>query len=213
MQKGDFATIDYIARTKDTNKVFDTTMEEVAKREGIHSSNALYGPVTIVVGAHHVIPGLEKALVTMDIGEENEVDIEPEDAFGKREPQLVTTVPLKEFRKHRLLPRPGMRIEINDKWATVRSVSSGRVSLDFNHPLSGKAVHYTVKILGKVEDTTEKVRAVLKLLGLRGKVTSENEKISITLEGLQQGAESKIQDLVRKEIEKYVPEANIEFNR
>ncbi|MBU7044896.1 MAG: peptidylprolyl isomerase [Theionarchaea archaeon] len=211
MEKGDFVTIDYISRVKDTNEIFDTTYEEVAKKEGIHRENAAYGPVTIVLGAAHVIPGLEKTLLDMEVGEEKEVDIDPEEAFGKRNPSLIFTVPLREFKKHRILPRPGMRIEINNKWATVRNVSSGRVILDFNHPLSGRTLTYSVHLLEKVEDTKGKIEAVFKLLKLKGKVVPGEDDFSITVEGIQRGKEEKVLTLVKKEIEKYIPEIKISF--
>lgn len=211
MEKGDFVTIHYISRIRDTNAVFDTTYEEVAKKVGIHRENATYGPVTIVLGAAHVIPGLEKALLDMEVEEEREVDIKPEEAFGMRKRALVTRVLLREFKKHGIFPRPGMRIEINKKWATVRSISSGRVILDFNHPLAGKPLRYTVHLLKKVDDTKEKIEALLKLSGIRGKVISDEEGFSIEIEGLPKGTEEKAQNRVKKEFEKYIPQEKISF--
>lgn len=211
MEKGDFVTINYISRVKDTNEVFDTTSEEVARKEGIHRENAVYGPVTIVLGAAHVIPGLEKALLDMEVGEEREVNIDPEDAFGRRNPSKVAAVSLREFQKHKIFPRPGMRIEINNKWATVRSVSSGRVILDFNHPLAGKALTYSVHLLGKVEDTQEKIEAVLTLMKIKGDVTAKEDGFSIKMEGIKRGTEARIENLVEKEIKKFIPEVKISF--
>lgn len=211
MEKGDFVTIAYTARVRETDEVFDTTYEEVAREKGIHTENATYGPVTIVLGAAHVIPGLERVLLEMIPGEEREVDLESGEAFGKRDRSLIVTVSLREFRKHRLLPRAGMRIEINNRWATVRSVSSGRVTLDFNHPLSGKAVHYSVHLLGKVEGTKEQIQAMLSLLKIKGEVTEDEEGYAIKTEGLQKGKEKNIQNVVKKEISKYIPQVRISF--
>lgn len=212
MERGDFVTINYTARVKDTMKVFDTTLEEVARQEGIHTQNAAFGPVTIVVGAGHVIRGLEKALLTMEVGEEKEVDIEPEKAFGKRNKSLITTVLLREFKKKGVFPRVGMQMEINDKWATVRSISSGRVILDFNHPLSGKALHYSVQILNKVEDPEKKIRALLTLNGIRGKVTPQKDQFIVELQDIERGKEKRMQNLVKREARKYIPEAKISFS-
>lgn len=211
MEKGDFVTINYTARVKETDKIFDTTFEDVARKEGIHTENAKYGPVTVVLGARHVIRGLEKALLDMEVGEEKEVDIEPEEAFGKRKRSLVTKVLLREFHKHNLSPRPGMQIEINNRWATVRSVSSGRVILDFNHPLSGKVVHYSVELLNTVEDTKEQIEALLTLLKIKGEVTPDEEGFSIKMEGIQKGREKNVQTLVKREVKKYIPQAEISF--
>ncbi len=210
MERGDFVTINYVARVKDTMKVFDTNIEEVARKEGIHTQSAIYGPVTIVLGAGHVISGLDKALLDMDVGEEKEVDIKPAEAFGKRNRSLITTVPLREFKKRGVFPRPGMRMEINDRWATVRQVSSGRVILDFNHPLSGKALHYSVQLLGKVEDTKEQIEALLTVKGVRGEVTLKEEEFSINLD-VEEEKKKRVQRLVERNIKKYVPHAKISF--
>ncbi|KYK36724.1 MAG: peptidylprolyl isomerase [Theionarchaea archaeon] len=212
MEKGDFVTINYTASVKDTGKIFDTTFEEVAKKEGIHTQNARYGPVTIVLGARHVIRGLENALLTMDVGEEKEVDIEPEKAFGKRNSSLITTIPLREFRRRGLFPRAGMRMEINNRWATVRRVSSGRVILDFNHPLSGKVVHYSVQLLDRVDNTKEQIEAILTLSGVQGAVTEKEGMFLISMENLKKGTEKKVQRMVKRQIEKYIPELEISFS-
>lgn len=212
MQRGDFVKIDYMAQVKDTNKVFDTTIEEVAKKTGIHTKDAVYGPVTIVIGAGHVIRGLEKALLAMEVGEKKEVDIPPEEAFGQRDQSLLTKVHLREFRKHGLAPRRGMRIEVNNRWATVRRVSSGRVLLDFNHPLAGRVLHYTVEILDRVQDTAQKIEALITLQGLRGEVIKDNHAYTITLEGVKKGTEPGVQNRLKREIEKHIPQATITFS-
>lgn len=212
MQRGDFVKIDYIARVKETDKVFDTTIEEVARKTGVHTKDAVYGPVTIVIGAGHIIRGLENALLAMDVGEKKEIDIPPEEAFGQRDQSLITKVHLREFRKHGLAPRRGMRIEINNRWATVRRVSSGRVILDFNHPLAGRELHYTVEILDIITDTKHQIEAIITLQGLRGQVTQDNSTYTITLEGVKKGTEPGVQNRLKREIEKYIPQATIAFS-
>ena len=70
---------------------------------------------------------------------------------------------MREFRKHKVTPRPGIRMEINGRWATVRNVSSGRVNLDFNHFLAGKTLIYDIKINSKIDDINEKIKILMKL--------------------------------------------------
>jgi FKBP-type peptidyl-prolyl cis-trans isomerase SlyD len=206
MQRGDFVTINYTARIKDSQKVFDTTCEDIARKEGIHTEHATYGPVTIIMGAGHVISGLEKALLTMDIGEEKEVHIEAEDAFGNRDRSLIVKIPLKEFRQHGLFPRPGMRIEINNKWATVRSVSSGRVTLDFNHPLSGKTLHYLVHVLGTVDNPKEQIEALLRLHNITGEVATHENGFNVKITNLKKGTGKRTENILKKEINTYLPD-------
>ena len=66
------------------------------------------------------------------------------------------------FKKQNMNPYPGLQINADGMIGTVRSVSGGRINLDFNHPLAGRELVYTFKILKKVEDTKEKVNSVMK---------------------------------------------------
>lgn len=163
MQNGDFVEIDYVAKIIETNKVFDTTMEDKAKEYKIYKENFKYKPIKIVVGAEYVIKGMDEALYKMNVGEEKSIEISPEKGFGRRDPKLIVKVPLREFRKHNMTPRPGIRIEINGRWATVRNVSSGRVNLDFNHFLAGKNLIYDIKINSKIDDIDEKIKILMRL--------------------------------------------------
>jgi FKBP-type peptidyl-prolyl cis-trans isomerase 2 len=206
MEKGDFIIIDYIARLKENDRVFDVTSEEIARAEGIWKKDAKYKPSTIIVGAGHVIHGLDDVLIDMEVGETRTVEIAPEAGFGKRDRRLVVIVPLREFRRHNMFPRPGVKIEINGKWATVRSVSSGRVTLDFNHPLAGKFLGYEVKVNEKIEDTSKKVEALFEILGLVFPFTYENNILSVSLRDVKHGSEDALKKLLEEEIKKYIPE-------
>ncbi|MEM4618022.1 MAG: peptidylprolyl isomerase, partial [Ignisphaera sp.] len=58
--KNSFVLIDYIIRVKDTNELIDTTIEEVAKKEGKHETDKIYEPLLVIVGENRVIQGLEE---------------------------------------------------------------------------------------------------------------------------------------------------------
>ncbi|MCD6126975.1 MAG: peptidylprolyl isomerase [Methanomicrobia archaeon] len=163
MQKGDFVEIDYVAKIAETDQVFDTTMEDKARKYKIYKENFKYEPIRVVVGAEYVIKGMDEALFKMNVGEEKTIEVPPEKGFGRRDPKLIVKVPLREFRKHNITPKPGIRIEINGRWATVRNVNSGRVNLDFNHFLAGKTLIYDIKINSKIEDIHEKIKILMKL--------------------------------------------------
>jgi len=75
MQKGDFVEIDYVAKIMETNKVFDTTMEDKAKEYQIYKESFKYEPIKIVVGAEYVIKGMDEALYKMNVGEERSIEI------------------------------------------------------------------------------------------------------------------------------------------
>ena len=145
-EKSRVLEISYTGKLKESNKVFDTTQESVARQEGRYREGITYEPVVVVTGANHVIPGLDRALSEMREGEERELTIEARDGFGERDPKKVVITPLQEFRKRNINPYPGMVIEADNSYAKVQSVSGGRVRLDFNNELAGKTLLYSVKV-------------------------------------------------------------------
>lgn len=161
MKVGDVVYIDYVGRIKDTNEIFDLTNEEIAKKEGIYNPNVTYKPIPVVVGFGFVIKGLDEALQEMNVGEEKVIEISPEKAFGKRDENLVKTFNLSDFKKQDVDVKVGEYVSINGILGKVISISGGRVMIDFNHPLAGKTLVYNVKIVKKVEDEIEKVKAML----------------------------------------------------
>ncbi|PVU69814.1 peptidylprolyl isomerase [Sulfolobus sp. SCGC AB-777_L09] len=158
----DFVYIDYVARVKDTGEVFDTTIEEEAKKSNIYNAETKYGPKLVILGEHNIIPGLEEALYQMSVGEEKEIEIPPEKAYGNRDPTKVKTVSLGELRKQGVNPYPNMIIRLsNGSYAVVKSVSGGRVILDLNHPLAGKTLVYKVKVVKVLENEKDKINALI----------------------------------------------------
>ncbi len=207
MEKGDFVEIEYTGRVKSSGEVFDTTDEEVAKKAGIYSEHTSYGPITVVVGAGHVINGLDEALLTMKEGDKKVIELPPEKAFGKRNQKLVRVFSLTMFRKKGITPRVGEVIYFNNVEGRVVGVSSGRVVVDFNHPLAGKSVEYQLKIIRKVTDPAEKVKAIFKYHTLMPDdgfdVKIEDKKATITVKMI---IAEQIADRIKEEITKYVKE-------
>jgi peptidylprolyl isomerase len=64
LQKGDFILIDYVAKIKETNEVFDTTKDEVAKKEHLHKEGEINEPKLVVVGEGWVLKALDDAILT-----------------------------------------------------------------------------------------------------------------------------------------------------
>ncbi|MCS4542079.1 MAG: peptidylprolyl isomerase [Euryarchaeota archaeon] len=162
IQKGDFIRLNYVARIKDTGKLFDCTIEEIAKRElGEEVKGVQFKPTNLIVGARQVIEGLDVALEGVEVGQQKEVEIPPEKAFGLRDPKLVKIVSAKQFTGQGLKPKPGMRVTIDDRSARIQSVSGGRVIVDMNHELAGKTIKYEFKVEEKIENPVEQVRSLL----------------------------------------------------
>ena len=162
LQKGDFILINYTAKVKETNEVFDTTVEETSKKEHLHKEGEIYEPKLVVVGEGWVLKALDESLTTMKLGKAQSVDIPPDKAFGPRDPEKIKRVPLKQLlAKDVHNPSIGMRIDYNGKMATIRSIGAGRVLLDFNPPLAGKTLVYDVTVEKKLNVDKEKVAALI----------------------------------------------------
>ena len=159
--KGDFVLLEMTGRALETDDVFETTDEELAREEGIHEENRSYGPRLIVVGEGWVLKGLDDRLEGQKIESPTEVEIPPEDAFGERSPEDVRTVPFRILRSKGVNPVVGQQVELDGRTAMVRSVGAGRVQLDYNHPLAGRRIVYHVKIAKRYEEDTEKIKALI----------------------------------------------------
>jgi peptidylprolyl isomerase len=161
LQKGDFILINYTAKVKETNEVFDTTSEEVAKKEHLHKEGEIYEPNLVVVGEGWVLKALDDSLTTMEINKPATVEIPPDKGFGQRDPEKVRRVSLKQLLAKEINPVIGARIEYQGKMASVRSIGAGRVLLDFNPPLAGKTLIYDVTVNKKLESNEEKIGALI----------------------------------------------------
>ena len=159
--EGDFVLVEMTGRAVETDEVFETTDEELAKEEGIHDENRTYGPKLVVVGEGYVLKGLDDRLPGLKLGETGEVEIPPEEAFGERNPENVKTLPYRILRSKGVNPVVGQQIELDGRSAMVRSVGAGRVQLDYNHPLAGRKIVYHVKATVRYEGDEEKIRALI----------------------------------------------------
>ena len=161
LEKGDFILIEYTAKVKETNEVFDTTNEETAKKEHLNKEGDIYEPKLIVVGEGWMLKTLDESFPTMTTGKTATVEIPPDQAFGARDPEKVKRVPLKQLLAKDINPAIGMRIEYGGKHATIRSIGAGRVLLDFNPPLAGKTLVYDVTVQKKLKTDKEKIGALI----------------------------------------------------
>ncbi len=161
MKNGDFVKIEYTGRVKDTKEIFDTTDESLAKENNIFKEDTKYGAVSIIVGAGHVVSGLDKKLLEIDANASSKFDVLPEDAFGKRDSKLIKVISSTQFRKEKIVPVPGQYITLgNNVSGKILSASSGRVRVDFNHLLAGKVLEYDVKTLGLITEPTKKLDVI-----------------------------------------------------
>ena len=110
-------------------------------------------PITLKIGSGRVLKAVEASLLGMNPGETRTIRIQPEDAYGPHYETLVHDIKRSVF-KGKIDPKPGMILSLTinrdgqDQQvpATVLSVNSDTVTVDYNHPLAGKVLTYTVTL-------------------------------------------------------------------
>ncbi len=179
VKEGDFIRLEYTGKVQETGNVFDTTDENVAEEAGIKLDNKSYGAIPIIVGGGHVLKGLDEALIGMEEGEEKTVEITPEEGFGLRDPKLLQLIPMGEFKKQGMKPEVGMAITSDGTTGIIRSVSGGRVRVDFNHELAGKNLEYNIKVIKEIEYDVDKVKSMIELHYSAPNLDSDKHDIQI----------------------------------
>jgi len=110
-------------------------------------------PITLSIGSGRVLKAVEACLLGMNPGETRTITIDPEDAFGPYHKNLVHDIKRSVF-AGKIDPKPGMILSLaldrdgrtQQVPATVLAVNSENVTVDYNHPLAGKKVTYTVTL-------------------------------------------------------------------
>lgn len=178
IKEGDFIRLSYTGST--AGRIFDSTDEDEAKKAGIHSPSAIYGPVTICVGSRHVIVGLDEDLVGKKTGFKGSVTVPPEKGFGERDQKRIQSFPKNKFKEK---PIRGQSIKVDEMGeGTVVDVIGARVIVDFNAPLAGLTLDYEYTIEELVKDPLEQFKGLIRLYaGKDLETTLEDGKVIITL--------------------------------
>ena len=159
LQKNDFIEIEFTGKIKDV-EVFDSNIPEELKKL---NPNKNAKPFVFPLGQDMFLKGIEQYLMGKEVGS-YEIELSPKDAFGFRDPALIQMIPMRVFIEHKINPVPGAVLTFDNRFGKVLTVSGGRVMIDFNGPLAGKDVVYTVKVSRKVEDINEKIKALIEFL-------------------------------------------------
>lgn len=115
-------------------------------------------PLEYLHGAANIIPGLEREMEGMTLGESKTVILSAAEGYGEVNEDAFLEVPRSEFPKDMPL-KPGLEMELTGPegqamYARVESMEGENVTLNFNHPLAGKELHFDVKVVG-LRDATE----------------------------------------------------------
>ncbi|MGC2570303.1 MAG: FKBP-type peptidyl-prolyl cis-trans isomerase [Candidatus Nitrosopolaris sp.] len=178
LEKGSLILIDYTANIKDTNKIFETTIEEEAKNSDLYDPTRKYGPKLVSVGEGWVLKGLDEALAKANNGDKFQVEVSPDKGFGERIPNKVRMIAQRKLGDKADEVKIGDEVKIDERLGIVRFVGSGRVQVDFNHRLAGRTLTYKVNIIKKLENDNDKVLSLMKR-----RLALDDEKIQFIVEG------------------------------
>jgi peptidylprolyl isomerase len=136
-KKGDKVKVEYVGSLED-GTIFD-------------SSEMHNEPLEFVVGAGQLIKGFDDAVVGMKIGEEKEIRLPPDEAYGAHNPEFVKDMPRGCFPQDQDI-QPGMMFMValqDGRQIPVRisQVSDDTITVDLNPPLAGKTLVFKIKLL------------------------------------------------------------------
>ena len=176
--KGSLILIDYVAKVKDSEEIFDTTLEEDAKKHSIHESDVKYQPKLVSIGevSYPVLKGLDEALAKTTVGEKLTVEVTPDKGFGERDSTKVRMIPIRKLGEDAEKISVGDTIEIDNKRGIIRFIGSGRVQIDYNHRYAGKTIIYDVNVIKSLETDNDKIDGILK-----NRLPVENSKIDFSI--------------------------------
>lgn len=108
-------------------------------------------PATLVIGDGNLPEGFERHLLGLSAGDKRSVDVAPENAFGQHNPQNVQLFKREQFAQASLV-EPGMVMSFQDAAGNelpgvIKRIDQEQVEVDFNHPLAGKTLTFTVEII------------------------------------------------------------------
>ncbi len=135
IKDGDTVQVHYTGTLAD-GSVFDSSRE----RE----------PLEFVMGSGMLIPGFEAAVMGREAGDSVTVNIEPANAYGETDLELIFTVDRNEVPEH-IKPEEGLELQLSNEEGTmnvtITEVTDNEITLDANHPLAGKALTFAIEII------------------------------------------------------------------
>jgi FKBP-type peptidyl-prolyl cis-trans isomerase 2 len=170
-------------------ELVDTTHEEVAQAAGAKAPpGTTWGPRPHEIGGEVFPAGVEQALVGLSIGAEVEREFTPGEAFGERDPNLIELFTMHEIERLPEMRREdahldiGTTLTINGRRGRVVTLTAARVRVDFNPPFAGRKLRGKFRVVEKISEPAEQVRALVELLyGHGGDFHVEVREKAVTL--------------------------------
>jgi len=143
------------------NKVI-TMQYSLTTSEGVVVREASGKPVSYLHGTGALFPRLERELESHGVGDIVTARLLPEDAFGKRNAELLHSISLDDLPPNETIEIGGQIVgqdeQGNDIVFAITAIEDGIVSLDGNHPLAGQSLLFEIEVQGIREATAEELR-------------------------------------------------------
>jgi FKBP-type peptidyl-prolyl cis-trans isomerase SlyD len=117
-------------------------------------------PLYFLEDAQQIIPGLEKVISLMNVGDKRKIEVKANDAYGEVNPELIVKVKKTQF-------PPDAQLQVGDQFQvnndqhspvfTIMSIQEDEVTVDGNHPMAGKDLFFDVEIIGMRPATQEEM--------------------------------------------------------
>ncbi len=138
VKEGDTVKVHYTGRLED-GTVFDTSRQ---RNE----------PLEFTLGQGQLIPGFEKAVVGLSVGEDTTINIPSSEAYGDHREELEVVVSKSDLPDN-IEPEVGMQLQMQQKGSQqaipvqITGVTEDQVTLDANHPLAGKDLTFDIELV------------------------------------------------------------------
>lgn len=124
------------------------TLDDGTKFDSSYDRNQ---PLEFTCMAGQMIPGFDRAVKDMEVGQKLTVHLEPKDAYGERRDDAVQTIALSSMPGAETL-KAGEKIVLSDPMgnrfpALVSEVTDTEITFDMNHELAGKALNFEIELL------------------------------------------------------------------
>ena len=137
---------------------FDYTLRD--EQGTVLDSSSGRGSLSYLHGKGNIIPGLERALAGKSAGDKLDVTVPPEQGYGVRDERLVQIVARTKFGEVAGLA-PGMQVRASGpqgpRMVTVVRVDRDFVTVDGNHPLAGRTLHFSLAVAEVRKATHEEI--------------------------------------------------------
>jgi FKBP-type peptidyl-prolyl cis-trans isomerase SlyD len=131
-----------------------------ANTKEVYDSNVGNAPLEFIVGKGQIIPGLENQIKDLSDGEKADLMVNPSEAYGEYNEEALQSLPKEQFAGIEL--KEGMSLYGSGEngqtvQVTVKSFDEENVTIDYNHPLAGKTLMFSITIAGVRAATEEEI--------------------------------------------------------